>query len=276
MNDDFGRDPAFDSVRETVRRAPVAAAAEVRRRGHQRRVRARALCATTAVVVLSGGAGAAFAAQDRTTHRTVQPQTSTSAPAPTPSLSISAAPATTVPAATAPATTGTPDSPVTTAAPTTPVTPATVTTSAAAPPTGTTAASTSATTTAPSTPSIHIDLYRTPVGSTTFNYRIEATGFLYQSFQLTTGAKLTGSSDAVGGMQVHLDGKPIDGADGGEVQCHSGAPLVPVSASIHTSQPITITPGTHTMVIDVRTACNNDGTGGIWPGFSRTITFTVQ
>jgi hypothetical protein len=138
-----------------------------------------------------------------------------------------------------------------------------------------TSAPASNTSAAPTGPSMEIHLFRTPVGSTTFTYRITVAGMLYQPYD-STGAPIPGLSAPLGNMSVQLDGRPINGGDGGDLQCHPHPALVPVSASLEAPEPTTVTPGQHTMVITVHGACSGDGGPVVRPTFTKTVHFTVH
>jgi hypothetical protein len=275
VTDDFDPERLFESLRDSTRRAAVTPAAEVRRRGHQRAVRARVVYATTAVVVLTTGVGAAFAAGQKSADHTIGPGDRT--PSVTASATTAPPSTTTTPLASTPG-----PSPVRTSSQSAPVGGAAsiVATTAVAPASSDAPASSApvtvvTTASAPAAaPHLQVDLYRTPVAATTFSYYITMSGMLYQTYDFTTGDPLSGTEVPIGGMDVSLDGQLFDGADGGDVQCHDSPPLT--AASLKTQpRSLTVKPGRHTIVITVRGACGKLR-NALAPRFTRTVTFTVH
>ena len=271
MSDDFEPDRLFENMRDNLRRAPVAPAAEVRRRGHQRQVRARVLTATTAVVLVTGGAGVAFAATHDTDSRTVTPATtttSTSTPTASPTPTATATPTTpapsTPPAAVAPTSQSQSQSQSSVTTRTTP--PAAATTTH----TRTTSHPTTTTPGAPLSSSppeyITVTVTATP-GKGQFTWQTTATGRVAQTYDSSTHRRSPGLNQ-FGSGSVELDGAVIDGGDAGNVDCPIGSPVVPSAVTLKSRAPVIVKPGVHQLTFTIRSC---DGVIG-----SRTITFTVR
>ncbi|MDX6200780.1 MAG: hypothetical protein QOJ83_280 [Frankiales bacterium] len=265
MTDHFDPDGLFDALREGTRRAPVAAAADVRRRGHQRQVRARILYATTAVVVLTGGAGAAFAAEQNNAGGNLDPSGQTPS-ATAPATTIAPAPSAAEPTPSVAATSAAP-SPVQTTPSSTPVT-TTVTAPATTPHDTTTLTTTPTTrpTTAAAREHLDITITTSPAGTKAFTYTITVTGLLRPLLDAVT-QKVSSGDNMMQSEEIWLDGASVGGGDAGGVGCGKTLPLVPTSSTLTSSAPIVTTPGTHQLRI-VALGCDLFSQ-------TKTVTFTV-
>jgi hypothetical protein len=261
VTDNFDPDGLFDALREGTRRAPVAAAADVRRRGHQRQVRARILYATTAVVVLTGGAGAAFAAEQNNAGGNLDPAGQTPS-ATAPATTIAPAPSTAEPTPSVAATSA-PPSPVQTTPSSTPVT-TTVTAPATTPHDTTTLTTTP--TTAAAREHLDITITTSPAGTKAFTYTITVTGLLRPLLDAVT-QKVASGDNMTQGAEIWLDGASVAGGEAGAVGCGKTLPLVPTSSTLTSPAPIVTTPGTHQLRI-VAWGCDLFSQ-------TKTVTFTV-
>jgi len=251
VTDNFDPDRLFEALRDSTRRAPVAPAADVRRRGHQRAVRARIVYATTAVVLITGGAGAAFAAgQDRADRqydpgKQTPPVTSSPSPTATPSpIATSAVP--TVGAQ--------PGGSVVAAAPRThkaPVTPTTTRAHTSAPVTTTKAAPTTTPvilTTAPTEYMTGALIATGGKGSITWSASVS--GMVAQTYDAGTKQAVPGANQFEN-FVLYLDGANIDGGESGDVNCPSKSPIVHAHLDF-TPKTVSAKPGVHHLSIRVR------------------------